>query len=147
MHVSTSRADGPSITINCPKCDARGVPATTYDLVETLQLFIKHRTTWVVCSNCGSTLLSKVPASELAGLTPEQMEGLVVRRHPPAGTYLAVSALLFCYLPVVGQVLGLLAIRVNRGRPRWRLVSVVALLLGVLILVGVFILVRNSPHR
>jgi hypothetical protein len=87
MHVSVETTPGPVIAINCPKCGAKGVPSVSLDQVETIALVVNHRTSWVTCGKCGTSLLCKVPTAELLGKSPEQLEQWIVRRQPPVHVF------------------------------------------------------------
>ena len=133
--------DGRDLIINCPSCHTRGARAVAYDLIETYKVVIKHRTTWVKCSACGKTLYSKLPADELRGLTPEQLESVIVNRTSPIRLVLVIAALVMCIAPIFGIVVAIVALVANLKTPGWlRRLSIVALVMSVLITAAFLIL-------
>lgn len=125
--------DGMTILINCPNCRAKGVRAVVHELVETYKVVIKHRTTWVRCSACGYDLYSKVGAEQLRGHTPEELQGVVVRRVSLISKFFAIAAIALCWAPVMGLVLSAVALALNWKNPGWlRKMSIIALVIGVL---------------
>lgn len=98
--------------------------AGTYERRERAMAFhliplFTHSTNWVVCGTCGTRLLSKRPVAELAGLSPEELAAVVVRRAGLPQRLLAVAAVLFGFWPILGLLVTVPAVVVNLRTPGW----------------------------
>jgi hypothetical protein len=123
--------DGRDLLINCPKCGTLNAKAVAYDLVETLNVVIRHRTTWVKCLSCGAKLYSRKRAEELIGLSAAELEKTLVARVSLINKMFAVMALACAVVPVFGTVVGVIAIAINYRRGGWlKWCSLVALILS-----------------
>ena len=150
MHVNTRVTPGPVIAINCPACGAKNVSATTSQQTEVMNLAVRHTTNWVTCGVCGKTLLSKIPVNDLAGKTPEQLDGVVVQNVPLLANVLVILSVLLFWTPLLGQVICLISWLVNRRRRVQGTVSLIALIVGVLLIGGLFVaglIINSSGHH
>jgi hypothetical protein len=80
---------------------------------------ITHRTTWVKCLACNTSLFSRRSAGELAGFSAEQLSGIIVDRISLINRFLAIVALAMSLLPVLGFVLSLVSLAVNWPQSGW----------------------------
>jgi hypothetical protein len=140
IHSETQRWPGPEVDINCPVCHARGVPATTCDQQTSERLYglipvNNVRSSWVVCSACGTALRSRVGVAELGGKSADEIAPLI---HTDAGFIrksMAVVALLLAIFPCVGTVVAVIVLIANLRLPGWpRTLSWVATGLSLLTL-------------
>ena len=121
--LSTTRTPGPDLTIHCPRCN-RASKAISYDLDEDAKLLslipiLKLRSTWVECVRCGEKLLSKVPARQLTGLSPQELAEVVGVRVSLAAKMLAIVSIALCWTPGLGVLLGAIAIVANLKSSGW----------------------------
>jgi hypothetical protein len=127
---------GPTIRINCPFCHARDVLAETGELAETTTIMLipvsTSHATLAKCGNCSAVLVSKLPVSELTSRTPEELEGVLRVRPNFIGGFMAVSAFVLSFYPVIGLLWSGLGILANRRSRRWiRILSWVSLGISV----------------
>jgi len=137
----------PAFLINCPKCGAKHVPAKITTLKETLDLVIRQTTTWVKCSACGTSLYSKRPAAEIIGMTPEQLERVLVNRVSLVSRVVAILAIVLCLFPFVGLAVAALSMALNWKAHGWsRKLSLIALPIALLMTVvaGVVIMMDTK---
>lgn len=144
--------DGRDIIINCPKCGTHGAKAVSYDLLETVNVVIRHRTTWVKCLTCGAKLYSKRPADELIGRSPEELARIVVARVSLIAKVFAILAIATCIFPMVGLAVGVVATIVNWRIEGWlRKLSisgaVVSLLMTALVLAVILSSKEEHPNH
>jgi hypothetical protein len=129
MHVR--RETGPDVVFDCPACGTAGAGATTYNNVETVLLVFRWRTSWLCCQECGATLQSSRDVRELGGLSPEELRGVVRPYVGLVNRLFAVLAVLWGLLPIVGLVLAVVAVAINRRPDGWRTTSRVGLAIAV----------------
>jgi len=133
LQSQAGAGDGRDLVINCPKCRTQGAKAVAYDLVESMDVVIRHRTTWIKCLACGAKLYSKRKAEDLAGLSAEQLEKIVVVRISLISKLFAVLSILTCIIPFFGLVVSIIATLLNyrhRGWLRW--FSLVGLIISII---------------
>jgi hypothetical protein len=151
MFISGGRSnieEGEPVKIHCPLCGERGVEAKTYAQVERVKFLgipVDRRTSWAVCSRCGKHLLSSRDVHDLPGSSEEELDKVLAPYASFISRSIALLALILSWVPIVGIVLVLLAILLNRRPGIWRTLSWIALgisllamaVLGILILSGV----------
>src|SRR4051812_37799012 len=119
LQPSAGAGDGRDLLINCPKCGTREAKAVAYDEIEEMYAVIRHRTTWVKCLACGRTLYSRKRADELIGLSAADLDGVVVVRVLMIWKLLAVMAVVLCFIPIFGIVVGVVAVVINYRHGGW----------------------------
>ena len=124
------------VVFDCPHCHAERVAGTAYDLRETVRSggrvpvwgWSSH---WVRCSNCQTELHAKVSSGVLAGEMPASVTKLVRKYLPFPQRVLAVGSVALAWAPVVGMVLGLVAVAATFRTRGWpRIVSVIGLVVA-----------------
>jgi hypothetical protein len=137
MHYSIDRqvTPGPSVRFTCPKCGAAAIEGSSYELHETLKALhllplYTARNTYVVCGHCQARLSSRLTLDELFQHCSADLSPYVSYEVSFVFKFLAITALLLSWAPLVGLVLALIAVAGTfrvRGWPRTlALVSVVA---------------------
>ena len=137
FHAKSESVKGPPIKINCPYCHGRGVEAETGDVSETTSVLfipIRSRFTLVKCLQCKTVMSAKLPASELAGKAPEELEGLIRLRPNFVAGFFAVASIV-CSPVGFGILLGAIAILLG-WRSRWwiKITGAVGIVLSIIML-------------
>jgi hypothetical protein len=136
LHIASQRIPGPQIRIHCPWCGGRGVTAQTFDQREGFGLIIPSpedsvTTTFAKCDACRRIMLAKVPAAELAGLSPEELEHLLAKRVSPVLKVLTILGLVLFWAPFLGLSLAVVALLWSLRTGGWtRTASVIATVLS-----------------
>lgn len=131
------KVPGPAVRISCPACHKDDVSAKTYDehIQERLNNAISVNQvclTWIVCSECGAKLRSRVPAAQLGGKSAKFLAQQMYFDDGFLAKALAIIALLVAIFPIVGTVVALLAWQTNRKTPSWpKKVSLAAIVLSL----------------
>jgi hypothetical protein len=106
---------------------------------------ITQRETCVECSQCGSLKLTSLPLASLGDYSADQLGQHLHARTSIIVQFLAVASLLLSCAPVVGLVLGLIALLASLkagGWPLWLSIagttisSLVLLAFGILLFLG-----------
>lgn len=123
------------IMINCPSCKRDGVASVACDKTFTTKLYMLlpiyvARRHSVICGGCKQEFDVKLPAAEIAGLTPT---GLLPHLVPPATTSSAVYklativGLVTCFLPFIPLILSTVGlIGTHRAGGVWRVLGAIA---------------------
>jgi hypothetical protein len=144
MFISGARShteDGEEILINCPACGARQVKASTYAKMQRVRIAgipIDQRTSWVVCSACRKHLLSLRDVNDLPCLSEDELGQVLSVYTSFISRSFAVLALILGWIPIVGLVIAVLAVLLNRRRSIWRMFSWIGFVLGA-VLTGLFV--------
>src|SRR5450631_3101764 len=115
MKMRDETSNGMMIFIDCSACGREHVQgrAYHYDIYNEFGVLLQ-RTSWVECSQCKSQLISSVDANELLPLTKEQRNAVISVYVPLISRALAVISLLIGCFPIVGAVVALAAVVLNR---------------------------------
>lgn len=132
----SKRKPGPEVRIKCPNCK-KAATADTYAYQESMGVFyiplVTTKETRVECSNCQVMLVTLLPLSKLAGLSPQQISSELRVRNSFLAKFVAVCSVLLCYAPFLGVILGGVGLAMNYRTGRWpKLVSIVGLVLGLI---------------
>ncbi|HJT30732.1 MAG TPA: hypothetical protein VJ783_01610 [Pirellulales bacterium] len=136
--AKTRKEPGPALTIRCPKCGADDVAAVAYRQVDDLCAFyflklFTIRNTFVECSACRAKLRSSIDLEELAEYRHEELDQFLSHDVSFVVKFLALASLVLCIIPIVGAVLGLIAVLLTLNSSGWtRIVSRVALVLSTI---------------
>lgn len=88
-------------------------------------------TTFAKCDACRRIMLAKVPAAELAGLSPEELEHLLAKRVSPVLKVLTILGLVLFWAPFLGLSLAVVALLWSLRTGGWtRTASVIATVLS-----------------
>lgn len=134
--TKTQQIPGPDVKINCPRCEAADVEASSFEQVEQLGLFyviplMKFRNTFVTCSQCHRKLTSKISTDEIAKFTATDLSPHLGDGVSFVAKFVAILALLMCIIPFVGAGLGLLGVILNWKTKGWPLtLSIVGTAIG-----------------
>src|SRR5436305_1175889 len=128
-HIRSERTRGPTLTINCPRCEAQRVAADTSTLVETANLILRHTTYWIQCSACGTRFVSGLPPETLAHLNVEETSAALSEPSSTVGKVIGIMAIMIGWIPFLGQGICLLSWWINRRQRGWRIVSQAMLVL------------------
>lgn len=120
--VDSRSVAGPQVVMHCAACDVPDAPATTYQFGE--RLAILHvipltpytQTNYVRCDRCGETFVSPIALSELPYLEPGELHRLLRRRVGLVELFMAVAAIILCWIPFLGLIMGLIALAMNGWR-------------------------------
>jgi hypothetical protein len=145
--VQSRSVAGPNLRMRCSVCDML-TNATSFQYGERLTLF--HlvplspwtETNYVQCETCRQQFVSSIRVGDLPGYDPDTLGSLLIRRVGLVPCALALLALLLSPLPLIGLLLGGIALAVNWRRPRhWtRTISSVALVLACLTSIALLLL-------
>lgn len=141
---------GPVVRINCPKCNAKSVPAETFEQVDDLLLFYfipmgRMRNTFVRCSKCKKQSISRVRTDEIQNYSAEALEPYLVARVPLICQFLAVASVLLFFFPIVGLAMGVIAVLANLKTAGWpKIVSWIGGGLSVIASIGYVIILANG---
>ena len=139
MGISVTRIEGPDVAINCPECGAKGVVSRAFSNKEVANFVLRHTTHWVTCGACNRILYSKLPAEELAGHSPEQLERYVVRRTALPARLLWVFTLFLFYWPILGPMVSFASWMANLRRPKVARWSMILFIVGGALTAALFI--------
>ena len=136
---------GPTVSIDCPVCDACRVPAASCEkiLAETVYWIFTRttRATLVICSACGCELNTSLPLNSLEQYQANVLGGMLKPHVTLVQGFLAVVAVAICWTPGSGLVFALISYWVNRRINAWprrwsRFAINISLVLSALLLVG-----------
>ena len=118
------KTPGPTVTINCPACNAKSAPAESMHQVDQLELFyllpiMKLRNTFVTCHECNKQLICSAPFDELDGLSVDDLSQHLVHHVSIIKKFLALASVLLCWAPFVGLVMGCISLAVNWRTTGW----------------------------
>ncbi len=123
--IRAERTDSIPLRMNCPACGTPDVQAQAWQQAEQILAFHliplggERATTWVQCTQCRETLLSRVSLPELQILPPHQAgDWLRVRASLPAQLMAVLSVGLF-WAPGIGLFVAILAWLLNRKSRSW----------------------------
>ncbi|MGA2497700.1 MAG: hypothetical protein ABSH20_08155 [Tepidisphaeraceae bacterium] len=138
---SIGAGDGRDLIIHCPACGVRNAKAVAYDEYEEMfHGLLKSRCTWVKCLDCGEKLFSKRSADNLAGLSTDQLQGIIAKSF--SGGPVAIVAILVAIVPVAGVIAALCALLMNWQTHGWKkTLSVVAVVVSLVVSAAVAIMV------
>lgn len=144
LHVSheTEQFPGPQIDFDCPACGILGIEGTTYDQRRREWLYgliplNDIKTSWIVCSNCGHQLRSRVTAAELAELEHDQLAGVLYADPGAIRKAMAVISALVAIFPIVGTVFAGIVVAANWKIRAWpRTLAIISLVASI----GVWVL-------
>lgn len=122
--VITEERPAGTVPIHCPVCRGNNVVGQIIESHEKLVQFgvipvAANTTWWVLCPQCHTRLFSKLPASQLTGKTADQLAGIVYKRVSLVAKFLAIVSVALAWLPILGIVMGLIALFANRKSPGW----------------------------
>ena len=145
--VQSKSVAGPNLRMRCSVCDML-TSATSFQYGERLTLF--HliplspwtETNYVQCVTCRQQFVSSIRVCDLPTYDPDTLGSLLIRRVGLVPCALALLALLLSPFPMVGLLLGAIALAVNWRRPRhWtRTISRVAFAVACLTTIGMLML-------
>ena len=120
----TQQIPGPSFPINCRACGREGVPARSFVSEERMRLYAvvpvpTQRERHVVCTACGADRLTDLSWEELTVLAPDVAERHIFERVSFVTKFLAIAGLVLFPVPLVGLVLGLIAMVQTRRTRGW----------------------------
>ncbi|MCE9530054.1 MAG: hypothetical protein K8T89_02785 [Planctomycetes bacterium] len=137
---ANQRSKGPIVTIDCPVCHEQEVEAKTYNMLQRDGI-ISNFTSWVVCPECRSHLLSSRDVNELPNLSREELQETISEYFPLVNRAFAVLSLLLGLIPFLGLAIGVLAVLLNRRPSRWHRLSRIGFIIGALSAIGFGILI------
>lgn len=116
--TKTQKTPGPTVTVNCPLCNATSVSAESFEQMDHLSLFyviplFRLRNTFVRCSACGKQLTANITIDEIADYSADELSYYLAGRVFLISRFLAVASVLLCWVPIVGLVLGICAVVAN----------------------------------
>lgn len=144
---------GPAIEIHCAACDVANAPAETYEYGERLTLLHivpitpYRRIKFVKCNCCGELFISPIPLDDLPFLHNGELYRVLRRHVPLVPKFLALTAIILCWIPMLGLIMAALALAMNGWRKKhWtRIVSRAAMVIAVITsgLTGVMMLLAK----
>ena len=147
--IKRQTTPGPLVQFDCPKCGAEQVFGSSFEWLDTFQALhvfplYSTRNTYIWCSRCQAQLTSPLTLEELHEYQNADLTGFVAYDVSFVYKFLAIAALLLCWMPILGIVLSIIALAGTfrvRGWPRTlALISAVpALLTALLGVVAAFI--------
>jgi hypothetical protein len=129
---------GPSVTFTCPVCRSGPAQGTSYEQTETVLflLFVptsQTHTTFVVCGNCRTRLVTRMTLAELRQCVGEDISRFVAYRVSIVFKTLSVCAILCCWAPILGTTLAGVALGGTRKtRSLWRSLAIIALVVSLI---------------
>lgn len=151
LTTKTQQIPGPTVDINCPHCAASSVASASHEQVDRLGLFyiiplFGLRNTFIRCGACGKQLTSKLRIDEIANYSADDLSHFLAGRVLLVNVFLAVASVLLFWAPIVGLILGVIAVLLNRRAAPWlRTLSWVGMSLSAVITVAVVILLIMGP--
>lgn len=149
LGVESQVASGTEVEIGCPVCPRRQQARLEERRDRFYVLFVPVltvRNTYARCGGCGSTYMARAAAEKLATMPPEELDAALV----PMGSmllarWLVLLALLACWLPVVGLLVGLWVWRrYRRLTPGLAAISWLAMALGAVFTI-IFVVIAIHP--
>ncbi len=136
----TMKVPGPDTRINCSKCGPN-VPARTYRQEERMGVFFipmfTQRETYVECTKCGESRLSRLPLEKLAECPPDELDQHVYHRVSLIIKFMALASVLVFCIPFVGLGFGVAGFIGSRRAGGWvKVVSIIGIVIGTLVGVG-----------
>ena len=140
-------ASGAEIEIGCPACPGRQKAGLKERRDRFYVLFVPVltvRNTYARCGGCGRTYMARVAGEKLVAMPPEELDAALV----PMGSmllarWLVLLALLVCWLPVIGLLVGLWVWRRNRrltaglAATSWLAMAVGAVFTAIFVVIAV----------
>jgi hypothetical protein len=118
LQPQATAGDGRDLIIHCPKCKNQNVRGVAWEHVERHHM-VTHRTNWVKCLNCNTSLYCPCSLDELIGLSPEEIAKIIYYRKSLIDYFLVTAALVLCILPVIGLVMSAISLAVNSRHGGW----------------------------
>ena len=145
---STTMAQMTNFTflIDCPACGKDSVPSVWVENQEVLKLFhlipiYTHRTIFVTCGACRRQLISKISIDDAARMSAKDISLYLTIRESLVGKFLALTSVALFWAPMIGPVLGILGIFMNRRSVAWaRTLSWTATVLSLLLTAAILLL-------
>jgi hypothetical protein len=133
----TKTIPGPDVRFNCPRCRLDS-SARSYERKETMGVFfiplITQRERYVECCSCGTTRLTRLPLEELDRYTADELGPHLQQRVSFIVKFLVVVSLLLFFVPIVGLVMGLIALIATYRTGGWlKRLSLIGLVLSALV--------------
>jgi hypothetical protein len=145
-----SEAEGPPLTINCPKCRAasvRGIPRVVEEPIRVLHLVtvFTFRNVFVRCEACGQSLVSSTNnLDELYRLSPAALSNTLTPYTSGVGRALVILALALFWFPFLAPLLAIGGYVMTRRHPRWRRLAILSLVLSFVVAAAVGVLLMTS---
>mgnify|MGYP006908265890 FL=1 len=145
LTLSSARLPGPAVDFECPSCGLGAVGGESHTQVDTVRAFFliplwRHHNTYVVCPSCTRRFRAPAGLDELSQLDANELTVLLGSGTSFNAKAYALVALAFCWAPLVGLVMRLVATVITRRVRGWpRTVSRIALGVSILMFVVLFV--------
>lgn len=143
IHATSEKKLGPVIPLNCPACLEESVGGQSFAMVDqVLLLFVlpvhTRSTLFVSCGKCRRTFKPLVSLDALIAFPPA-VRGQYLREHVSLWQILiALAALFFSWIPIIGVCLAGVALLVNWRASTWlRILSALSAIVGI-VSTGIF---------